>query len=187
MNLESNLPSSLYKEGGVTHVIAGMTPMSPRQLAKAVYGTANGDGIWSPISLISIVDVRIQDKAHRILGLIGACSWREPCALSFEEIGRAVNCSARQAIRHVNSLIDLGYVKAKKVGNRRNTYSVTAIASKAPITQPETKESAPAKQQVRCPECRKNRPMLLKAGWCRSCGWQRKVRVIVREEMEKTA
>ena len=44
---------------------------------------------------------------------------------------------------------------------------------------PEVKGRSP----VRCPRCGKSRQMLLKVGWCRSCGWELKVRKIAQEEI----
>jgi len=108
------------------------------------------------MSLISAVDKRIEDKAYRILSLISACAWKTPAPLSFDEIGFAVNCSARSAMRHVSKLEKLGYLRVTRCHNRRNEYSVPH------------RELASVESKPLCARCGQPRK-LNKAAFCRAC------------------
>lgn len=148
---------NLYKETGVTADTPGTTPVSPQQIASAIYGSANFTKIFGRISLISTVDQRIDDKAHRILCLIAACAWKKAAPLAFDEIAFAVNCSARTAMRHVAMLEKFGYIGVTRCHNRRNEYALGQVIEKA---------KAPT---IQCVECRRPCRGLDKAGHCRTC------------------
>lgn len=64
-----------------------------------------------------------------------------------------------------------------------------AVRQKAMLPLPA--DSKPAKPKVifrfRCPSCSRMRPSLLRVGWCRSCNNQKRIREVVREEINKSA
>lgn len=184
------LPSSLYKEAGVSHDTPGVSPTTPQDLARKVSGSANGAERFGRHTLVSVVDGRVSDKAFRVLALLECCAWDAPIRLAFEEIAESVNSSRPQVIRHIKALEERGYIAVRRTHNQRNEYSVVGITGmqirgrKLEVT-PEVKPAA--KELVRCPKCSKNCGGLLKAGWCRGCNAELKVRRIVREEIRKTA
>ena len=76
---------------------------------------------------------------------------------------------------------------------RRQTYRMKAamfatirrgksVAPSATVLEPPED-----KPKVTCPRCHKSCHGLMKIGWCRSCGWDLKVRRIAREEISATA
>jgi len=147
----------LYKEGGVVHDTPGVSPTTPLEIARRISGRSEVSRLFGRISLISIVDSRIADKAHRVFALIAACSWRVPCVLAYEEIAFAVNSSRVQVIRHVGALEGLGYIAVTRARNQRNAYSVPGMTPQSPSPS------------VECPSCHKPCRRLGKAGVCRGC------------------
>lgn len=156
------------KNTGVTGDTPGVSPMTPQNIAKVVSGRADGGAIWGRSSLVSIVDRRILDKAHRILDLIGACSFQGPMPLGLDEIAWAVNCSRSSAIRHVRNLEKLGYLAVRRTRNRRNEYAVGGAGGSA-----QAAETGPNQSRVsavrECERCRRVVRGLAKTGWCRGC------------------
>jgi DNA-binding Lrp family transcriptional regulator len=185
-----NLPSSLYKETGVSHDTPGVSPTTPQDRARRISGHPKGAERFGRHTLVSVVDGRLSDKAFRLLALLECCAWDAPIRLAFEEMAEAIDSSRPQVIRHVKALESVGYIAVRRTHNQRNEYSVVGITGtkirgrKLEVAAPETK---PAKELVRCPKCSKNCGGLLKAGWCRGCNADLKVRRIVRDEMRKSA
>jgi hypothetical protein len=134
-----------------------------------------------PVSIIA--DRDIPDKAFRIRALIAASSWKTgSIELSYGEIGRVVKCARRHVIMYVNLLEDRGYLKVRRRGDRRNSYSVLR---EDPVVEKAIEASAkPGRPTpVICPRCSRPTPKLLKVGYCRACNHEVKIRKIVRQEM----
>ena len=147
-------------------------PRHPWRLPAVSAAASEVSRLFGRISLISIVDSRIGDKAHRVFALIAACSWRVPCALAYDEIAFAVNSSRVQVIRHVGALEGLGYIAVTRARNRRNEYSVPGMTPQSPS------------QSVECPSCHKPCRRLGKAGVCRGCAASAELERQVRQARE---
>jgi DNA-binding Lrp family transcriptional regulator len=187
------LPSSLYKETGVSHdtpgTPLGVSPTTPQDLARKVAGRRDGATIFGRHSLVSVVDERVPDKGFRILALLECCCWDAPTRLAFEEIAAAVNSSRPQVIRHIRALESLGYITVRRAHNKRNEYAVpgvTGVRVRGTVVAPVVVEK-PKRITVQCPKCSRPVPALLRVGWCRACNWELKVRRIAQDEMRKTA
>lgn len=188
------LPSSLYKETGVSHdtpkVGSGVSPTTPQELARKVAGRCDGAEIFGRHSLVSVVDERLPDKAFRILALLECCCWDAPAQLAFEEIEFAVNSSRPQVIRHIGLLESAGYIAVQRSHNKRNEYSVPGVTGVRvrgravnAVVAPVVKKPEP-RPTVKCPECSRAVPSLLRVGWCRACNWERKVERIADKRIE---
>jgi hypothetical protein len=196
------LPSSLYKETGVSHdtpnVGSGVSPTTPQDLARRVAGRRDGAEIFGRHSLVSVVDERLADKAFRILALLECCCWDAPAQLAFEEIAFAVNSSRPQVIRHVGLLESAGYITVKRSHNKRNEYAVPGVTGVRvrgrAVNASVVAVAETPRPTVKCPECSKSVPSLLRVGWCRACNWERKVEriadkriAVATDEMRRSA
>jgi hypothetical protein len=176
---------NLYKEQGVTGVIAGMTGESPLDIAKRVSGRTDAEKLFGKTSLVTTVDKRIDHVGHRLLALITACSWDRPFLASFAELAEAIpDCCERTAIRKCKLLEQLGYIGIQRSKNRRNLYW-----TKATMDEKATPVS-PARRKVQlqpCGFCQTPCVPQKRTGWCRKCSAEARNRVItktlVREEV----
>lgn len=82
--------------------------MTPQEIASTIYKTGNHSKIFGRISLISTVDTRLDDKAHRILCLLAACAWKAAAPLSFEEIASGARSAPSSPV------LCLGYPRVSK-------------------------------------------------------------------------
>ena len=178
-------PLNLYKEQGVTGVIAGVTGESPLEVAKRVSGRTDAGKLFGKTSLITTVDRRVDNVAHRFLSLITACSWDRPFEASFAELAAAIpECCDRTAIRKCAVLEKLGYIGVKRTKNRRNQYWTVATVDQ---------NAAPAKAvrkkiELRpCGMCKTPCVPYKRTGWCAACTKEARNRTItktlVREEV----
>lgn len=148
--------------------------MSSQEIARKISGRREVDHLFARNSLVSVVDHRIPDNGYRILALLAACSFDKPARLTFEEVGFAVGCSARQAIRQIKELERLKYICIHRKRNHGNEYR---LAPQPTVTAPE-----PRGLLVICACGRK-----CKAVPCRNCRLDRRVertsRRVAREEI----
>lgn len=145
-----------YKNTGVTRVTPVVSPVSPPALDLAAKNGIEGDA-FARIGLQPTVShAAIPDKAYRVLGLIGAFSWKRDAPLSFEEIGNCVGCSARSAKRHIATLEDQKLIRVLRGHNRRNEYRlVLPKKAKALTGRCECNGSLPVDKAGKCAICRK--------------------------------
>lgn len=176
------LASSLsYKKPVSSTIPPRVSSTIPPEMAKRLSEFGDPDKCYAVTPLVAIVDRRLPDKAFRIRDLIAACSWKAPCPLTFGDIAFSVQSSRPQVIRHITLLEELGYIEVGRRGSRCNLYScakrLDVRASVVPVVE------AAKRPMFQCPKCKRERPALLKAGICRSCNWELKVKRLVREEM----
>ena len=106
-------------------------------------------------------------------------------------MAKANNISKSHFARGVEALNRCGHIARQESLKRgqRQTYSLRSVVfgrkeASPPVVIPAPRQS---RSTVKCPECRKPCRGLLRAGWCRSCAWDRKVRRIAQEEIVRTA
>lgn len=157
--------------------------MIPPMWAKRLWEYGDIETGHAILAMLAVVDPTLPDKAFRILALIAGFSWKRPCPLTYKEIAEAAHCSRVQAIREVSMLERLEYIDVTRRRNCCNLYRALKREGVA-VKVGGGGFRMPPRTMLTCPQCKGQRPMLLKAGWCRSCNWKLRVREVVREEMK---
>jgi hypothetical protein len=109
------------------------------------------------------------------------------------------NVDRRSLRSEIDNLLKAGHISvySSRRGGR-STYTLLSPLFKtlenAGVMDAAVSAGVIPKTRVRCPQCSKQVPSLLKVGWCRSCNWHRRVIQIVDERLaaakhglEKTA
>lgn len=149
-------------EGGDSPVTSGVTPQSPEDIAKRISKRSRVDGIYGPVTLISVVDRRLDAIAHHVLSLIAACSWDKPFCAASDEIASALGYSERSVIRKIQLLESTGYVLVTRSHNKRNEYSLAAMKQSTKL-----KRNRPLLRP--CAKCTVNLTACQNTGWCLQC------------------
>jgi hypothetical protein len=151
-------------------------------MLKNLSRSQNFDTWFAVIPARMYLDERLNGTDRDVYGAICIClrSRSGSIEVAQQEIGAFLNLSARQVRRSIRALLASGALKTRK---QRGGPSVYEIAARPKAKRPSAERAAPEK--VKCPKCRKFCRGLLMVGWCRSCNWKAKVRMIVREEVQR--
>ncbi len=132
-------------------------------------------------------DRRLTPRDRDVYGVISMCLLGKPGEIEIteEEIAEFLGISARGVRRSIHSLVYAKELDVRRVMFGGNAYRLTtppfvAKAPQAPVAAP-----MPKRELIACPTCRKRVRGLLKTGWCRSCGWEKKTRKVVQDELER--
>jgi hypothetical protein len=186
-----NLPDVLYIRDPPAESVSD-TP------SKSVDG-AEGNNRQVILLWDAFTDPHLKHLDVRVLGVLRGCQWEKPYA----EVGRRklaewASTSLKHLAQSIRRLKDRGWVKVLASGVRgRGRYQLQAVKFN-PSKKRGRRNAIPAetlkakKELVRCPLCSKLCKQILKVGWCRRCGSDKRVeriseRVARRVVGERTA
>lgn len=150
---------------------------------------------WARIPGVVATDDRISHASIRVYVILALSERGGRCSIGLRRICELSHVDMKTARSAIATLVQFGHIESKSGAHGgRTSYSLTDTifgAADAPVIGAESEQKGSTasvpREMVSCPRCAKRVPKLLKVGYCRSCGWKRKVRDIVREEMEASA
>lgn len=123
MSARVSSSSLLYKETGVKFDTSEVANLLPR--ARDFTGKQKVELAFGKAPLLATVDERLSDKAHRVLCLLAVRAVKtRRVIVGFNEVAYAINCSRSTAIRSINELQRLGYIRSDRRHNCRNAYEL---------------------------------------------------------------
>lgn len=147
---------------------------------------------WARIPKVVAADVRVSHAAVRVYVALALSERGGKCSIGLRRICDLSRVDMKTARAAISALVQLGYLKTKAGTNgNRSSYTLTdalfgATQKTVPVAESESLPKV-VMDMVSCPVCHTRVRKLLKVGYCRSCNWARKVRGIVRDEIEKIA
>lgn len=158
--------------------------------------TGSGQRRFGRLPADLVVDARLSDSAVRVYAVLALQVFSgNVSAIGIRQLCRVMARGPETILKELRILEQFGHIRATKGENgRRSRYELTSPVFGKPGSGVEGELEMPASEAqsrhrptVRCPRCHQERPGLLRIGWCRSCNWADRVRIVVREELRAFA
>jgi hypothetical protein len=134
------------------------------------------------------VDERLKAVDVRIYAILAACRRKSTAKMGSRLLGRNACMNFRRVAASIERLISCGHIEiSRSWKGARTEYRLLSpifdIKGKVPIGAELKHVAVGRREMVACPRCHREVGGLLKAGWCRSCAWELKVRRIAQSEV----
>lgn len=152
----------------VLWVVAVLRTLRLRKSYDSWFGTV-------PVRLYANRTLTSQDRdIYSVLSmcLLGKDGWIE---ITEEEIGEFLKKSARSVRRSIHTLKYAKEIEVRRVKLGGNAYRLITPIFAAKTPAEPVVASMPKRELVSCPTCAKRVGGLLRVGWCRSCGFDKKI------------
>jgi hypothetical protein len=134
-----------------------------------------------------LADIRLTPAAKLVLAGMSMMSFQSGrISISHQALGEVCGLSRSAVLTSVKALARFGLIEPDGAAVRQvQPYKLlhSRLASVSQVSSQVVVDKRNAGKMVACPTCHKSRKQLLKAGWCRSCAWELRVRGLAREEI----